>query len=130
MLYQPNPVQPKQEYIDAYDKLSEKKKRKYFESKIIDRKTFHSMQGLFRMRDLGFKGYFKISIEKNEDFKDILILRLIVPVMLFLNFQKIKMKYIWNIVKKGYTPKGVYFRYAVLSDESLDTREEKKYEYN
>lgn len=122
MIYQSNPVQPNQKYIEAYDKLSKKKKQKFFESKVVDKKALFSMLNLFNMRNLGFKEYINKAMEKNHILKEIIIFRIIARIVLFFHFHKVKMGYIWNIVEKGYTPKGVYFHYAVLSDETLDCK--------
>ena len=124
MLYQSNSLQVNQKYVEAYDKLSEKKKRRFFESKVIDWKTFSSLTHLFLYRNLGFKKYFENTMGKNDILKELFIFGLIARIILFFHFHKTKTKCIWAIVRKGYTPKGAYFRYAVLSDETLDCETE------
>jgi hypothetical protein len=116
-MYDPGMLKPKQKYIDEYNKLSSEKKRKILKSKHPDGDAFTSMLCLFRMRNLGLREYLKAVKAGNPIFREMFIFRLIAWIVLAVNFYSLKLVYSWNILKKGYTPKSVYFHYHVLSDE-------------
>jgi len=111
------PFAPKQSYIAGYDKLTQEKKDKIYASKKCDREIFNAFLNLnyiLNIEKTGISQYYAnlISdyVQAKSNYK---------PRNIFYEFIRMKKHKILNlclILRKGFTPKRVYYNYRVLAD--------------